>query len=160
MTWPNIHNAEYVYDEDDPPGYLGAEARIDGKPLGVAAGGKQQAVRVFELPAGESLCPYHYEYSEEWLLVIDGDLTLRTPAGNEQITSGDLICFPIGPEGAHKVTAGEHGSTRFMMWSLRAEPDVSVYPDSDKIGVFTNNERDQFRFRRKDANVPYYEGEI
>ena len=33
--------------------------------------------------AGESVCPYHYELTEEeWLIVLDGRPTLRTPEGD------------------------------------------------------------------------------
>ena len=33
------------------------------------------------------------------------------------------------------------------------------YPDSDKIGVWTGNERDDLMLRRADGHVPYYDGE-
>ena len=42
--------------------------------------------------------------------------------------------------------------------STKRRPDVSVYPDSDKIGVFPGNDDDTRLFRRRDA-VDYYEGE-
>src|SRR5947208_9796494 len=102
--------------------------------VGAAAGGEELAVKLFEIPPGESLCPYHYEYVEEWLLVLDGTLVLRMPTGESEIQRGDLLCFPAGPEGAHKLTNRGGEPARILMWSSAREPSVAVYPDSDKVG--------------------------
>jgi uncharacterized cupin superfamily protein len=151
----NVYEAELQFDDDDPPGYRAAMARV-----GQAAGGEELAVKLFEIPPGESLCPYHYEYVEEWLLVLDGSLVLRVPAGEEELGRGALIRFPPGPDGAHKVTNRSEDNTRILMWSSAHEPAVAVYPDSDKIGVWSGNDRDEFMFRRGDGQVGYYDGEV
>ena len=40
---------------------------------------------VYELPPGQSICPYHYELGdEEWLIVLAGRPTLRTPEGEQR----------------------------------------------------------------------------
>ena len=44
------------------------------------------------------------------------------------------------------------------MFSSSREPAVSVYPDSDKIGVFPGNEADELIVKRSTA-VPWAEGE-
>ena len=46
---------------------------------------------------GESQSSYHYEYAEEWLLVVDGTLVLRAPDGEHTVERGDAVCFPPGP---------------------------------------------------------------
>jgi uncharacterized cupin superfamily protein len=117
-------------------------------------------VNVFELPAGEALCPYHYEYEEEWLLVLEGELVLRTPQGEQRLTRGALVPFPAGPEGAHKVRNDGPEKARALMFSSAREPAVAVYPDSDKIGVWPPNKADDVMLHRRDGAVPYYEGEI
>jgi uncharacterized cupin superfamily protein len=160
MSRTNIYDVEFKYEDDDPAGYNSAEGLVDGKNVGIAAGGSELSVRRYEMPPGNQLCPYHYEYHEEWLLVLSGELELRTPSGTAPITKGDLICFPAGPDGAHKATATGSEPAHIMMWSSRANPEVAVYPDSDKVGVFTDNPKDNFRFFRKDSNVPYFDGEI
>jgi uncharacterized cupin superfamily protein len=153
-TRPNLHSAEFEYDDEDPPGYRSGIARV-----GVAAGGRELAVKLFELPPAESLCPYHYEYVEEWLLVLEGELELRTPAGTEQLRSGDLASFPAGPEGAHKTTNRGQTTARFVMFSSAQEPSVAVYPDSDKIGVWVPGGADNVMLRRGDGHVAYFDGE-
>jgi uncharacterized cupin superfamily protein len=72
----NAFEVDCHYDETDPGGYRSAEANI-----GQAVGGQALAVKVFELPSAQAVCPYHYEYEEEWLLVLDGAVIVRTPAG-------------------------------------------------------------------------------
>ena len=76
--------------------------------------------------------PYHYEHGEEeWLLVLAGTPSLRTPAGVERLAPWDLVCFPPAPAGAH---AG------------------------DKVGVWTGD-RDQDLVVRRASGVDYYDGE-
>jgi uncharacterized cupin superfamily protein len=154
MGRPNIYDASFEYDEEDPPGYRGAVARI-----GREAGGTETAVKLFELPGGESLCPYHYEYVEEWLILLDGELDLRTPAGTERLRTGDVVRFPPGPDGAHKTTNPGPGTARLIMFSSAHEPSVAVYPDSDKIGVWVPGGADNVMLRRDDGHRDYYDGE-
>ena len=64
-----IAEPEFVYDGEDPAGFRSGMAR-----LGSSLGAKQTGTSVYELPPGESLCPYHYEYAEEeWLRVAPGE---------------------------------------------------------------------------------------
>ena len=45
------------------------------------------------------------------------------------------------------------------MFSSAHEPAVAVYPDSDKIGVWTGNPDDKLMLKRADGQVGYWEGE-
>jgi uncharacterized cupin superfamily protein len=150
----NINRAQFVYEDTDPPGYEAGFVRIH-KELG---GGTDLSVAVYELPEGKSICPYHYEYEEEWLIVLEGRPELRHPQGEEELEPGDAVAFPPGPEGAHKVTNRHPEVARVLMFSSARTPAVAVYPDSDKIGVFTAERRDDVMVRR-DAGVGYWEGE-
>lgn len=154
MSEVNVFNAAFEYDPADPAGYRAGVARV-----GTAAGGRDQAIKLFEIPPGESICPYHYEYEEEWLLVLDGAVALRTPAGERSIDRGALVCFPKGPDGAHKVRNDGDTPARVLMWSSAHEPSVAVYPDSDKIGVWPGRTEDHVMLRRADGSVDYYDGE-
>jgi uncharacterized cupin superfamily protein len=113
---------------------------------------------VYDVDPGKSSSPYHYEYEEEWLFVIDGTLVLRAPDGEHTLRRGDLVRFPAGPEGAHKVMNRSDAPARTLMFSSASVPAVSVYPDSDKIGVWSGNEPDELIFKRGTA-VPWSEGE-
>jgi uncharacterized cupin superfamily protein len=113
---------------------------------------------IYDLEPGQSSSPYHYEYEEEWLLVVDGTLLLRAPDGEHTLERGDLVRFPPGPAGAHKLMNRSDASARTLMFSSSRAPAVSVYPDSDKIGVFPGDEADELIFERS-AAVPWSHGE-
>ena len=146
----NANTVEVESDSHHPPGYRRRRAR-----LGPVLGAEMLGATVYELDAGESVCPYHYEYgNEEWLLVLAGHPTLRTPDGEEQLRPGDAVCFREGPEGAHKITNRGDGPTRILMLSTMVEPAVALYPDSGKIGAWPPGQL----FRQADA-VDYFDGE-
>lgn len=155
MRRVNLNTVAAEYDESDPDGYHAGMARF-GKDLGaVMLGGS-----VYELPPGQSNCPYHYEYGcEEWLVVVEGRPTIRHPEGEDELGPGDLVCFPEGPEGAHKVTNRTEETVRVMILSTKGDPAASVYPDSDKIGIWTGNEADDVLVRRE-SGVDYWDREL
>jgi uncharacterized cupin superfamily protein len=154
MKRANVFEDEFEYDKTDPDGYRVAMARV-----GARAGGEDLAVKAFVLAPGESICPYHYEYEEEWLLVLEGEVLVRTPTGEQTLLRGDLACFAKGPDGAHKVGNQGELQARVLMFSSAHEPAVAVYPDSDKIGVWPGNDADKLMLRRADGQVDYYDGE-
>jgi uncharacterized cupin superfamily protein len=150
----NLSKLNLEYDETDPEGYRAGMARF-----GPSIGASKLGASVYELPPGQSICPYHYEYpEEEWLIVLEGRPTLRHPDGEDTLEPDDVVCFPAGPEGAHKVTNRTDETIRVLMFSTRTDPAVVVYPDSDKIGAWTGNKDDHVLVRRG-SNVEYYEGE-
>src|SRR5437763_16923344 len=112
MSDPNVFDCTFAYEGDEPSGYVAGEA-----PVGKQAGGAALNVRLYEAAPGQSVCPYHYEYEEEWLLVLQGEVTLRTPEGERRLAQGALVCFAPGPDGAHKVTAQGETAARVMMFS-------------------------------------------
>src|ERR671937_1931223 len=90
------------------------EGRID---VAHALGSAATAMYVYDLAPGRSSCPYHYEYEEEWLLVVDGTVVVRTPDGERALERGDLVCFAAGPAGAHKVMNRSEAPARILMFS-------------------------------------------
>ncbi len=141
------------YDDTDPDGYRAGMARF-----GPALGAEKMGASLYELPPGQSICPYHYEYpDEEWLLVVGGRVVVRHEGGETELSSGDMVCFPPGPEGAHKVTCLGDETARVVMLSTKEKPAVAVYPDSGKIGIWPGDERDVLMMRRD--KLAYYDGE-
>jgi len=109
---------------------------------------------VYGLPPGQSICPYHWETDEEWLIVLAGRPTVRTPDGEQELGPWDTMCFPAGADGAHKVTNNTDEDVRVAMLSTKNHPGVAVYPDSNKVGVWPPGKL----FRLDDA-VDYFDGE-
>ena len=131
------------------------EGRID---VSRALGSKTTQMFVYDLASGQSSSPYHYEYEEEWLLVIYGTVVVRTPDGAHTLERGDLVCFPSGPAGAHKIMNRSGKPARTLLFSSSRTPAVTVYPDSDTIGVWSGDEENDLVFRRSTA-VPWAYGE-
>lgn len=151
MSEVNLFDVEVQKDDDDAPGYELSYTRI-----GPMLGASKLGLSVYELPPGQSICPYHYETGEEeWLIVLVGAPTLRTPDGEQVLRPWDSAFFPPGEEGAHKVTNTTEDTVRVAIWSNRANPNTSVYPDSGKVGAWPPGKL----FRLSDA-VDYFEGEL
>jgi uncharacterized cupin superfamily protein len=112
---------------------------------------------IYDVDPGEGSSPYHYESEEEWLLVVEGTVVVRTPDGEQSLGRGDLVRFPAGPAGAHKVMNRSESPARTLLFSRLQTPGISVYPDSDTIGVWAGEENDLI-FERGTA-VPWAHGE-
>jgi len=143
------------YDDTDPDGYRAGMARF-----GPSLGAEKMGASLYELPPGQSICPYHYEYGcEEWAIVLSGRPLLRHPEGVDVLSPGDVVCFPEGPEGAHKLTNTERETVRVILLSDKPTLAVAVYPDSDKIGVYAPDNRDDIMVRRE-SGVEYFDREL
>jgi uncharacterized cupin superfamily protein len=113
---------------------------------------------VYEVAPGEASSPYHYEYEEEWLLVVEGTLVLRAPDGEHTLERGELVHFPPGPTARTKVMNRSDAPARTLVFSSARVPAVSVYPDSDTIAVWPGHEAGDLIFERRTA-VPWPHGE-
>jgi uncharacterized cupin superfamily protein len=131
------------------------EGRVD---VAGAAGSAETLMFIYDLAPGQASSPYHYEYAEEWLLVVEGTIVVREPGGERTLERGDIVCFPPGPAGAHRVMNRSGSPARTLMFSTARSPAVSVYPDSDTIGVWPGNDADDLVFRR-DSAVHWAHGE-
>ncbi|MFB6154359.1 MAG: cupin domain-containing protein [Haloferacaceae archaeon] len=142
------------------------ETAFRRKRLSRAAGGETVGCSLYELPAGKSSWPYHYhEGNEEALFVLSGAGRLRTLEGEEPLVAGDYVALPAGEEGGHRVVNEGGEPLRYLAVSTMREPDVTVYPDSGKIGVFAGSppggsgERTVSGFFPMDSEVGYWDGE-
>jgi uncharacterized cupin superfamily protein len=154
MRRVSISDPTFSYDDADPEGFRSGMFRF-----GPELGAEQTGASVYELPPGQSICPYHYEYGEEeWLVVLSGRPTLRTPEGSEALEPFDVAFFPMGPAGAHQVLNHSDEPVRVLMWSTVLTPTATAYPDSDKVAVWTGDKTEDVIVRRS-SGVDYYDGE-
>jgi uncharacterized cupin superfamily protein len=154
MRRVSTSDPSFTHFPEDPDGFRSGVFRI-----GPQVGAERTGTSVYELPPGQALCPYHYEYGEEeWLLVIEGRPTVRTPEGTEQVDPMDLVFFPPGPAGAHQVRNDTEAAVRVLMWSNVVIPTATAYPDSDKVGIWTGDKSADVMVERS-SNVDYFHGE-
>jgi uncharacterized cupin superfamily protein len=121
--------------------------------VGALLGAARTGLSVYELPPGQAVSPYHFENpDEEWLLVVSGTPTLRHPDGEEQLEPWDMVFFPPGPEGAHLVRNNSESTARVAMFSSSsALVGAVVYPDSDMVWVWSNDDSVDLVVKRSSA---------
>jgi uncharacterized cupin superfamily protein len=141
-------------NENDRDGYRHRVAAV-GRRLGA----KLLGGSVYDLPPGEKTWPYHYEVGcEEWLIVLSGRPTLRSPDGEQELESGDLAVFPEGPAGAHQLVNCSDETCRILILSSKSPLAIVHYPDSGKVGLFSLA-RGYEAMLRSEPNLDYWEGE-
>jgi uncharacterized cupin superfamily protein len=149
----NLRELELSPSDDGPEGHRFSLLHA-ARELGATLTG----LTVYEVEPGQSTWPYHFELNEEeWLIVISGELTVRTPDGERVLPAGEIVCFPAGATGAHAVRNDGAASARFAMPSSIAQlGDATVYPDSGKFKLYGPG----FSHRGKLGDpVEYWEGE-
>ncbi len=150
----NIADPEFTHFPDFPDGFRPGIVR-----LGARVGATNTGVSVYELPPSQAIGPYHYENpEEEWLLVLEGRPTWRHPGGEDELEPWDVVFFPPGPDGAHMVRNDTNSTARVLMFSNVSKVAATVYPDSDKIAIWTGNDDDDLIVKRT-SGVGYWEGE-
>jgi uncharacterized cupin superfamily protein len=153
---PNIYNPDFDEQRDTIEGFNASRAR-----LGHQLGTERVGLSLWSLPTGQVAYPYHFHLAEEEVLVLlEGDLALRTPTGWERVRRGDVVRFPVGESGAHQLVNDGDTEARFLAISSHGQPDVVLYPDEGKIGPAERNPDGtglKLYFKLDDA-VPYDEG--
>jgi uncharacterized cupin superfamily protein len=153
---PNLYRPDF----DEPrrhPGFNCDRARV-----GRQAGCERLGASVWSIPAGEAAYPYHFHLAEEELLfVLAGRPSLRTPSGWRELEEGEAVVFKIGEEGAHQLVNRTADEVRMLAISTGGAPDIVLYPESGKVGVFERRPEGgglHTLFRAGDG-VDYWEGE-
>ena len=140
--------------ENDRDGYR-HKATVIGQRLGASLLGGT----LYELPPGEKTWPYHFELgAEEWLIAVSGRATLRGPNGERELAPGDVAVFPEGPEGGHSVSNRSDEPCRVLLLSSKSPLAVVHYPDSGKVGVWTQVDGYQTMLATE-PKLDYWEGE-
>jgi uncharacterized cupin superfamily protein/glyoxylase-like metal-dependent hydrolase (beta-lactamase superfamily II) len=139
-----------LVSDDAPSPYTGAAAEV-GRLLGATRLGYALGV----LERGEVYCPNHWHTQEEEAFVVwSGTPTLRTPQGKFELRPGDVIAFPTGERGAHRISNESDTSCVVLMFANIDAGDVCHYPDSRKLLVEKTG-----TIVRSEPELDYFEGE-
>lgn len=119
----------------------------------------QCTVAIMEVPPQKSSYPYHFHAGiTEVFYIINGKGLLETPDGDKVVKQGDVIVFPPGQGGAHRIlNTSESDMLIYLDCDTTSAADVAFYPHSDKIGFIIAGETDSFFELSK--KVDYYKGE-
>jgi uncharacterized cupin superfamily protein len=84
--------------------------------------------------------PLHLHYGvEEMFFVLSGRPSVRTPEGEEQLSPGDVVYFPEGPDGLHEFSNPAGEPARLLGISAKRFPDVVAYPERGVAWVATRH---------------------
>lgn len=146
----NLDELVTKHDDSDPPPFTGGMAEV-----GLLLGAGRLGYAFGELRPGEAYCPYHWHTREEEAFVVwSGTPTLRTPQGTFELRPGDVIAFPTGERGVHRISNGSNAPCTFLMFANSDAGDVCYYPDSRKMVVDMTD-----TLVRVEPQLDYYEGE-
>ncbi len=119
----------------------------------------QAYVCFYEIMPNSSAFPRHYHsYNTECFYIIKGEGIILTDKEKIPVKSGDIIVFPRGKKGTHKLTnTSKTDKLLYLDFDTTNSPDIIHYVDSDKIGIIEHNISSTF-FKEND-NVDYFQGE-
>jgi uncharacterized cupin superfamily protein len=124
--------------DDEPWDQVDDDVRVRwfGHPFGADMLG---ASLIEHLP-GSSGGSLHMHYGvEEMFFVLSGAVTVRTPEGEEQLSPGDVVYFPEGPDGLHTFSNRTDEPARMLGISTKRFPDVVAYPERGVAWVATRH---------------------
>jgi uncharacterized cupin superfamily protein len=146
-------NLDEVVCVDDPMPAPFGNAWAD---VGRMLGAKRLGYVVGRIAPGDTYCPYHWHTREEEMLVVwRGEATLRTPAGTFPIRAGDVVAFPTGTAGAHRISNESSDACMVLIVANIDEGDACFYPDSNKVLVEATG-----LIVRSEPELEYFDGEV
>jgi len=113
------------------PFAAGFERRIK-RALGDAGGLTQFGVNLTTLEPGAISSLRHWHAKEdEFVYVLEGEVTLITDAGEEVLRPGMAAAFPAGEADAHQLVNRSAAPATFLEVGTRTANDETAYPDVD-----------------------------
>jgi uncharacterized cupin superfamily protein len=144
------------YPDDEPPG----GSLVPRAQLGSPLGARTWTAALYELAPGEATAAYHYEWCrEEWALVLGGAPTLRHADGEDVLRSSDILCFPEGPAGAHRLLNDSEDAVRVIVFSTPTGRPMSAFFPDDGTVLVRVSDHEGFLFRHDDQIEDYWDGE-
>jgi uncharacterized cupin superfamily protein len=133
--------------------------RIKEAFVGHHIGGELIGASMAEIEPGNKMWPYHTHHAnEEWVIVLRGEPTLRTPKGEQVLQEGDVVWFRRGTEGAHQIVNTTDSPIRVLMLSSMVSPDIIEYLDTGKVYA-ESVAGERIMMARPGPDIPYWEGE-
>jgi uncharacterized cupin superfamily protein len=134
-------DATNIWDEVPDWGGIGARRLVRGPDNKLGAS-------VWEVKPGAGQFVYHFHHgTEELLVVLRGEPTVRMHDGDRRLREGDVLPFPIGPAGGHQIRNDTEATVRVLIVAAHADPDVAEYPDTGKVATIVHGEHAFHRVR-------------
>ena len=122
----NIWDDEWGEQGEDWSGGGGLTKRL-------VPSGPMLGASLYELERGNFAIFHFHHGSEELLVVLRGQPTLRTFEGERQLNEGEVVHFPTGRDGAHEIRNDTGETVRYVVAGIRVSPEIAEYPDLKKV---------------------------
>jgi uncharacterized cupin superfamily protein len=132
-----------------PPPYAAALAGRAKRALGDAFGLTQFGVNLTVLAPGAASAERHWhEAEDEFIYVLEGEVTLIDNDGEHSLTAGMCAGFKAGVPNAHRLVNRSSVPVSLLEIGTRSDSDRAHYPEADMAAVKTDG---RFRITRKDG---------
>ena len=144
---PKIKGTHYLAPFNDP-----CTERVRQR-LGDAGGLKDFGVNLMRLPPGNWSSQRHWHSEEdEFVYVLEGELTLIEDDGETVLRAGDCAAFPKGSGNGHHMINKSDTTAIYLEAGSRSPTDLITCSDIDMMSSSTDG-----RFVHKDG-MPYPDG--
>ncbi len=135
-----------------PAPYAAALAGRAKRALGDVFGLTQFGVNLTVLAPGSSSAHRHWHESEdEFVYVLEGEVTLVDDGGEHLLTPGMCVGFKAAVPNGHMLVNRSAAPAAYLEIGTRSEGDRAHYPEADMLAVKENG---KYRLTRKDG-TPY-----
>jgi uncharacterized cupin superfamily protein len=125
---PNVFEPDWDAEQDKEP-FRWRRARV-----GRQIGAEKLGASLFEVPPGASTFPLHLHHAnEELLVVLDGRPTLKGLHDERELVPGEVVSFPAGRGGAHRIDNRSDASVRVLIVSTMLAPDINEFPETGRL---------------------------
>jgi uncharacterized cupin superfamily protein len=88
------------------------------------------------VPPGAATFPLHAHYAnEELLIVVEGRPTLTTLDGERELAPGEVVAFPAGRAGAHRLDNRSDAPVRVLLVSTMRAPEINEMFETGQFWV-------------------------
>ncbi|HLY53376.1 MAG TPA: cupin domain-containing protein [Steroidobacteraceae bacterium] len=126
---------------------LPRERRALGDALGLTRIGINQTTL---LPGKESSMRHWHTREDEFVYVLDGEVVLRTDAGEQRLTAGMCAGFPAGRQDGHQLVNRSDRPAVYLEVSNRDPEDVGNYSDPN-VDLVWNPPQARGGYTRRDG---------
>ena len=92
-------------------------------------------------PGAQSALRHWHTLSDEFVLVVEGELVLRTDDGESLLKQGMCMGFKAGDQNAHHLVNRSALAVSFLVVGSRVPGDTAFYPDDDLVWFRTESGR-------------------
>jgi uncharacterized cupin superfamily protein len=132
-----------------PQPFAGQVAGREKRALGDALGLTQFGINLVTLPPGAWSSQRHWHaHEDEFIYVLEGEVTLVTDEGEQVLGPGMAAGFPAGKANGHHLINRSEATALYLEVGTRAETEVAHYSDID---LMARKEKGRFVFTRKNG---------